>query len=522
MIPVLSRSQMRAFDQCASGQCGVPSLLLMENAGRGAADAVAQVLAERRPLGVLGARVVVVAGPGNNGGDGFVVARQLLTRGARAEVVLVGRAKTLGGDAGTNARAWGGVGGKLIELDDATEVPELDQALADAEVVIDALFGTGLAREVSGVMGIVIEHVNRCHALRVSLDMPSGLETDRGSVLGVAVKAHITVTFAHYKLGLLTSEGARLAGRVIPVDIGVPSALPAAIGHSAELMESSDVALLLQPRSPAAHKGTAGRVLIVAGSTGKTGAALLTAHGALRAGAGLVTIANYPDAIRALELRVLETMTASIDPDEPERSLDALLLHADAVAIGPGLGTDHRARRLVEYVLARHTGVTVADADALTILASVGREAQHARGRLILTPHPGEMGRLLGWSTSEVERNRFGAVEACAELTQAVILLKGPRTLIGSVGGYPAVNAAGCPALATGGSGDVLTGMCAALACLLEPREAALSAAHLHGLAAERWAQRVTSDRGLLAHEIADEVPHVIAALTAKDRPMPV
>jgi NAD(P)H-hydrate epimerase len=522
MIPVLSRAQMRAFDQHASERCHVPTLLLMENAGRGAADAIEQVLSARRPGGVLGARVIVLAGSGNNGGDGLVVARRLLTRGASVKVMLAGRASGLKGDARVNADAWRGLGGKLVEVADAGGMRELDRALRDAEALIDGLLGTGLDREVTGHYATLIERINRSRALKVSLDIPSGLDADRGTVLGSAVKADVTVTFAHHKLGLLTSDGARYAGRVILVDIGVPSALEADIGHSAQLVESSDVAMLIRPRSVAAHKGASGRVLVLAGSSGKGGAALLVSHGALRAGAGLVTIANFPDAVHALEQRVLEAMTARIDPDDIEASLDELLARTDAVAIGPGLGLDERARRVVDYVVLQHDGLKVVDADALTLFAERAQELRHAKGRLILTPHPGEMGRLLGWPTADVEADRFGAAQVCAEYTRAVVLLKGPRTLITALGSYPAVNAAGSPALATGGSGDVLSGVCAAMACHMAPREAALAAAHLHGLAAERWAQRVPSDRGLLAHEVADEIPHVIAALTAQRPAVPV
>jgi NAD(P)H-hydrate epimerase len=428
----------------------------------------------------------------------------------------------LKGDAHVNAEAWRGIGGKLVELVDANGMRELDRSLRDSEVVVDALLGTGLDREVTGHYATLIERINRCKGLRISLDIPSGLDADRGSILGSAVKAEVTVTFAHHKLGLLTSDGARQAGRVILVDIGVPATLQADIGHSAQLVESSDVAMLIRPRSVTAHKGSSGRVVVLAGSAGKTGAALLVAHGALRAGAGLVTIANFPEAIHALEQRVLEAMTARIDPDQVEGSLDEIVSRADAVAIGPGLGLDERARRIVDHVVLRYDGLKVVDADALTLFGDRAQELRNAKGKLILTPHPGEMGRLLGWSVADVEADRFGAVQICAEYTRAVVLLKGPRTLIGSLGSYPAVNAAGSPALATGGSGDVLAGICAALACQMAPREAALCAAHVHGMAAERWAQRVTSDRGLLAHEVADEIPHVIAALTAQRPLMPV
>lgn len=513
MIPVLSREQMRELDRHAIEACRVPSVVLMENAGRNAAGVVLRAL-EGGP-----SEVVIVAGTGNNGGDGFVVARRLLCAGHSAEVYLLGDPQALKGDARLNHDAWRGLGGRVTPVGDDAGVMALTAALASlepADVIVDALFGTGLDRPVEGARAQVIEAVNQSDARVFALDVPSGLDANTGAVLGIAVRAEATITFAHLKLGLLTPVGAEHSGDVHVVDIGVPGELFREVGCSALLFESDDARELVAPRSVAAHKGSAGHVFAVAGSAGKTGAALLVARGALRAGAGLATICTFPDAADSLDLRALEEMTARIDPAHVETSLDACLERADVVAIGPGLGLDERARRVAEHVVLSWNGTKVVDADALSAFAGRAAELARARGQLILTPHPGELARLLGTSVAEVERDRFGALERAVELTHAVVLLKGARTLVGAPGELPLVTSAGTPALATAGAGDVLSGVIAAFAKSTPPRFAAMLGAHVHALSAEAWAERTGSDRGLVAHEVADGVPGVLAALSGQ------
>ncbi len=516
MIPVLSRDQIRALDACAAGECNVPGVTLMENAGRGAAEVIDRLLKESGAQG----HVLVLCGPGNNGGDGFVVARRLLLAGRDVRVVLTVAAERLTGDARTNHDAWVGVGGDVTEIPSDAELGRLE--LGGAAVIVDALLGTGLDRDVEGRLRAIIERINAADALRVSLDIPSGLHADTGRVLGVAVRADVTVTFAQLKLGLCTSIGAEHAGEIEIADIGVPSSLHERVGHAANVVEAEDVAAAIAPRSLATHKGSAGRVIAVAGSPGKTGAALLVARGALRAGAGLVSICTSPEAADSLDRRVLEEMTLRIAPGRLEASLDEHLAGAAAVAVGPGVGLDAQARRVVDHVVLGWDGVKVVDADALTHFADRAGDLAKAAGRLILTPHPGEMGRLLGISASEVEADRFGALARAVELTRAVVLLKGARTLIGAPGELPIVNSSGTPALATAGAGDVLSGITLALACSLTPHQAAWCAAWIHGMAAEDWAEETGADRGLLAHEVADRVPGVLAGLATARRSLPV
>ncbi|HVY29315.1 MAG TPA: NAD(P)H-hydrate dehydratase [Polyangiaceae bacterium] len=516
MLPVLSAQQMRAYDRHATDVLGVPSIELMENAGRGAAERVAALLGVDITTPVAASanapvRVVVVAGAGNNGGDGFVVARRLGGVGVRVKTFLALPAEKLKGDALTNYQLLVESGASIVQLESST-VP-LVQALEAADVVVDALFGTGLDREIDGFLAQVIDSINRSapRCRKVALDLPSGLHADTGRVLGACVNADFTVTFAHRKLGLCTPRGAQRAGELTVVDIVKPTD-PSATGISAELLEASDVERWIMRRGSMAHKSSAGRVLVVAGSPGKLGAALLSAHGAQRAGAGLVTIATSPASADALDQRVLEAMTARIDASAPDAALQKLLEPMAAAVVGPGLGLDAGARRIVDAVVLGWGGPKVVDADAISHFA--GRAAELAQAKnVVLTPHAGELGRLLGVPYAEIDDDRFGAVARAVELTGAVVLLKGRYTIVGAPGSLPVVNPTGGPALATGGTGDVLSGIIAALCCELAPRDAAAAGAYLHGAAADAWsAAHGGADRGMLAHEIGDALPAALAA----------
>lgn len=509
MTPVLSRLQVREFDAHAIRACGVPGILLMENAGRGATDVLERELFAGN---ARGRRAVIVCGTGNNGGDGLVIARHLAVRGGAPVVFLTGEAHQVSGDARTQLDAWLGIGGAVCEMAPGRALTPLIDAMKDADVVVDALFGTGLDRAIDGWFADVIEATNGCRAPRLAVDLPSGLDADTGAALGAAIHARLTATFAFPKLGLLTPNGARLAGRVHVVDIGVPGALVADADSAAKVLHEGDIARWIEPRSPGAHKTSAGHVVVVAGSLGKVGAPQLATHGALRAGAGMVTIATWPEAALAVESSLREAMTARIDRMDAPRSLDAILKGKDAVVIGPGLGLDDGARAVVEYVIATWDGPIVIDADALTMFAgkpSVFMASKNA----ILTPHPGEMGRLLDKSPAQVEGDRFRAARELCAAAGAVVVLKGAHTIIAAPDSRLCVSPIACPALATAGSGDTLGGIIAAMACSMAPFEAACAGVMLHALAGQAWSHAHGGvDRGLLASEIADQLPLVLAA----------
>jgi NAD(P)H-hydrate epimerase len=400
------------------------------------------------------------------------------------------------------------------------DISTFREALSRASFVVDAVFGTGLSRAIDGRNAVVLEAMQEAKRPIVAVDVPSGLDADTGARLGVAIKADLTVTFVAHKLGLLTPRGAELAGKVVVTDIGVPPpsvGQPGGSSRAARLLERSDVAALVTPRALGAHKNAAGHVVVLAGSAGHVGAAVMCAHGAFRAGAGLVTIATWPEAAAQIEGRATEVMTARLAPERLEGSLDDVLSRATVVVVGPGFGKDERAKAAVRHVLASWGGPSVVDADALAMFAGDPDVFASAKGATILTPHPGELGVLLGVSARDIEADRFLSLASCVSRARSVTLLKGAHTLVGAPGETPVVNASGTPALATAGSGDVLSGTIAAMACTLEPFEAAFVGAHLHGLGAEAWSER-HGDRGLLAHEIADEYPGVMRQLLRVER----
>jgi NAD(P)H-hydrate epimerase len=497
MIPVLSREQMRAFDARAIQECRVPSLLLMENAGRGATDVL-----ERELLGgdADGKKAVVVCGTGNNGGDGFVVARHLLVRGARVVAWLVGAEDRLTPDARANRDAFVGVGGTV----GGGSLDTLRRALEQADVIVDGLFGTGLDRPVALEHADVVRAMNLAPTKRFALDVPSGLNANTGVPMGEAVRADVTVTFAHAKLGHMTASGAMHCGAVHVVDIGVPDDLAEA--PAAMAIEAADVAKLLRPRMQDAHKYRAGHVAVVGGSPGKTGASLLAARSALRAGAGACTIVSWPAVQAALQHQVLEIMTAPIEGDsEADRkaSLGRALSSKRALVLGPGLGLGDDARAVVAHALATFPGPIVVDADALTAHAGRHLELRAGRGVAILTPHSGELARLFGVNADDVDRDRFHWARRAARETHAVVVLKGAYSIVAAPDGRLVVCTSGNPVLAT---------VVAAMACSLDPFEAAQAGVYLHGAAGDRWRDE-RGDRGLLAGDLAEQLPEVIKGL---------
>jgi NAD(P)H-hydrate epimerase len=409
-------------------------------------------------------------------------------------------------------------------------LPGVREALREADLAVDALLGTGASRPVEGDLAELIGELNEASCPVVSLDVPSGLDADSGAVLGVAVEARLTVTFGYPKRGLFGAAGHAHTGELVTVDIGVP---PEAFeftdgsetGPAALLLTRGDVRALLQRRAPTAHKGSSGRVVVVAGSPGKIGAARLAARGALRAGAGLVTVATRAAAAAQLEQSALEEMTLRLDETDPAASLASELRGVDAFVLGPGLGRDATATRYVNAVLARPEPVVV-DADALHLVKDALADAC-AVGPRVLTPHPGEAGALLGVTAQDIEADRFGAAQRLADKSGAVVVLKGSRSVIASPGAAPWVCAFGAPVLATGGTGDVLSGILAACLVREKPLTAASLAVALHALAGEHCARgglpgaaaaTPELDRGVLAHEIADAVPWVVAELLAESR----
>jgi ADP-dependent NAD(P)H-hydrate dehydratase / NAD(P)H-hydrate epimerase len=434
-----------------------------------------------------------------------VVARHLRKHGLSPRCFLVGSRDKLRGDAATTLAVYERRGGSVVALD--VDMTLLEQALATATLVVDGVFGTGLDRPVTGTFAQAIQCIQKSGVPCVALDLPSGVDADTGAVLGVAVRATVTVTFAGHKRGLQQHPGAVLAGDVVVGSIG--ASLPTAA--DAYALEAHDIGAWLPPRQPDAHKGSAGHVLVVAGDAGRTGAALLAGTGALRAGAGLVTLCPRAGGRSALDAKVLELMTADLPSDHAAalRALHALVADKASVVLGPGFGTDTAAASLLRQAALTLPKPAVLDADALTAFGPDHAALASAAAPRVLTPHPGEAARMLGTTNAQVQSDRYAASRKLAEATCSVVVLKGARTVIASPDGATWVCPLDVPALGVAGTGDVLAGAIGALLCTLSPLEAAGTGVYLHALAGTLAAR---SDRGLLAHEVADALPEAVEA----------
>jgi hydroxyethylthiazole kinase-like uncharacterized protein yjeF len=517
VIPILDARRMRAAD-AETIRGGIASGDLMENAAAGICAAIGRAYPEWRSL-------TLVCGPGNNGGDGLAVGRLLAARGVRVTLFTLADPARYSGDPAENLARARASGLTPVSLAARNGFAALARALGDADGVVDALFGTGLSRPLSGSALRAVRALNASGRPVVSVDVPSGASSDGGSLPGTAVRASLTVALGAPKLCHVLAPASGLCGRVVVADIGIRREALERRARRLWLSEESDIRSLLPPRPLESHKGTFGRLAIVAGSRGKAGAAILAARGALRGGAGLVTVFCM-ESLEALIVGALpEAMTSGLPEsggalaERGARDLLRALSGYDAAVMGPGLGSAPGTARFLEEVLSHARLPVVADADALNAFA--GRPAFFARrpAATILTPHPGEAARLLSCDTSDVQADRLGSARALARRAGAIAVLKGAHTLVAAPAGEVAVNPTGTPLLATAGSGDVLAGLVGALlAGGLSPRAAAVAGAWLHGAAAEALVPRL-GDAGLLAHEIADSVPGVRAALRARRRP---
>jgi NAD(P)H-hydrate epimerase len=485
-------ADVRAIDQAAIQEFGLPGIDLMERAGAGAFAALRQRWPEARTLSAI-------CGGGNNGGDGYVVARLAHEQGFDVRVFPLSPSDSLKGDAGLAWQRYRDAGGAVLDF-----IPEDFEA---TEILVDALFGTGLDREVTGAAAEVIRAVNRYRdrgrthrpdrRAVVALDIASGLQADSGACLGPAIRADLTVTFVALKRGLFTGDGPEQSGEVILDDLGIPPRARQATRPSARLWKPPEPALPRRTRS--AHKGLYGHVLVVGGDHGYSGAARLAGEAAARVGAGLVSVATRPEHASVLNLTRPELMCRGVDhPFDLER----LLEQASVVAIGPGLGRSDWAQAFWAQVI--DTGLPlVVDADALNLLA----KTPVRRGDWVRTPHPGEAARLLGVNNAAIQRDRFAAVQELQSRYGGVAVLKGAGTLIQAEGEQPTVCTAGNPGMASGGMGDVLTGVIAGLiAQKLELPDAASLGVWLHAAAGDRAAR--DGERGLLA---SDLMPHLRA-----------
>jgi len=510
----VTAEEMRRLDALTI-ESGTPGDMLMERAGALAAE----VLRERFPR-ELRRGVVVVAGKGNNGGDALVIARYLRRWRVPVSVFLAAPEARLQGDARTNLLRWKRMRGPVHEMT-AGSLIALAEATAGAGVLVDGLFGTGLRGQIEEPSRAIIETLNAAPAPILAVDVPSGLDTDRGVPLGAAVQATVTATFAFPKVGLLLHPGAELAGEVVVADIGIRANAVARAEPRARLLTPDAVAASLPPRANDSHKGSYGHVLIAAGALGKSGAAALCGRAALRAGAGLVTLASPAPALVGQLVATPELMTRPFADDDgawtfgsegPARFL-AALDGKDSVVLGPGIGVTPATRALTRWLVESSSVPLVIDADGLNCLAGDLSCLDHKREPIVLTPHPGEMARLTGRSTAEVQADRMLAARELAERHGVVVVLKGSRTVIASPSGVVAINPTGNPGMASGGMGDALAGIIGALLAQgLEPTEAAETGVFWHGAAGDDVARR-QGEAGLLASDVIEALPPALMAM---------
>lgn len=501
-------AEVRELDRRSIEAIGVPGVALMENAGRGTAYAMHQRIA-------AGSRIAIFCGAGNNGGDGYVMARHLLELGHTPEVFLMGSIERIGGDAAINLRILEKMNLPIHQLHkgalpDDRFAPFLDH-IGPFDAWVDALLGTGLNSPVRGRYAGVIAYLKRVEGLVCSVDLPSGLNADTGQLHGSAVHADLTVTYGLSKPGLHLEPGRGLCGELITFPIGFPVHVLQEANLRGTLLNGDWASGRFTPRAANTHKGTYGHVFVVGGNTGKTGAAILSGTGAISSGAGLVTVGTSDVGVAQIAQVAWELMAEPWIGASKE-VLRQQLSRASVVALGPGLGQEPTTRALLRLVLEEARVPLVLDADALNIVAADLSLLELAQAPVIITPHPGEMARLTGQSSAEVVRESLAIARDFAQKHGVIVVLKTATTVVASPDGRYAINSSGTPGMASAGMGDVLTGVIASLVAQGEaPWDAACLGVWVHGRAGER-AARVTGERGLTARALLAALPEELAA----------
>lgn len=526
MIKVLLAKEMRELDRIAIEEQNIPGLTLMENAGAGVVR-----WTEEYKGPVHSKKITVVCGKGNNGGDGFVVARLLLQKGAQVRVLLLSPPDSIQGDAKINLDRLITIGGRIDLISELSQ-KTTQSMMNESDLIIDALFGTGLSSNTTGRIADFIEIINDSRKRNadssprvIAVDIPSGINADSGQNMGSAILADLTVTFGHPKRGHFLFPGATHAGVVKTVDIGIPKAVTDQANVSVYLLTASDFSSYLSERPRNSHKGSFGHVGVIAGSGGKSGAAILTSVAALRSGAGLVTLATPKSVEASLPSRPPEIMTFPL-PETPSRTLSSkgldlilqFLSDKKVVALGPGLSGHPQTETLIRKIVPSLTQPIVIDADGLNAFIGHLDLLSRSKAPLILTPHPGEMGRLLGLKAQAVQKDRLGIAKSFAQEHGVILVLKGANTVIATPEGALYFNPTGNAGMASAGTGDVLTGIIAGLIAQNHDIEFSVKlGVYLHGLAGDLAAQSV-GPVGFLAGEVSALIPKALAILSEHHR----
>ena len=515
---LVTADEMQRMDRATINDFGIPGRVLMESAGRGTVRVLLNLLEELDTPDVA-----VAAGRGNNGGDGFVVARYLAQLGLPVTVYLASTVDRVSGDAGENLSLLPKLDVPVVEIPDAAALDANSHRMNRHTAWVDALFGTGLNSDVRGHYVDLIRIINEAPHPVLAVDIPSGINADTGAICGTCVTADATATFAYPKIGHWQYPGAHHCGQLEVIDIGIPPTIADAEAPGQLLITGPAISDLLHPRQPWAHKGTTGHLLTVAGSPGKTGAASMCANAALRCGAGLVTAAVAEGIREPMEQLTVEAMTAGLPAPEGAlgmgnaAAIETLLEDKRCLALGPGLGMHDDTGDLVRHLVRNCSLPMVVDADGLNHLAASPEALKTHKGPLVLTPHPGEMARLCGCSTEAVQADRIAAARNMAAETDAVVVLKGARTVIAAPNGMVRLNPTGNAGMASGGMGDVLTGMIAGfLTQGHDPLSAAILGVYLHGDVADHLASKYGAI-GYLATDMLECIPQRIQRATTDD-----
>jgi len=507
-MKVVSAFQMKNLDRRAIEEFGIPGIVLMENAGR----ATIEVIDKYFPAMSM-RKIIIIAGSGNNGGDGFVIGRHLLNRGVEVEAFLLGNKTKVSGHAKVNLELYQKMR-PVQELHRQEDLMKFQTQRGDADLVIDAILGTGVNTDVRGLYRDIIDYINALPTPVVSVDIPSGIDASTGKIMGTAIYADLTVTFGLPKVGLLIHPGLDRVGILEVADISIPHYLVQEENIQVELLEAHELFPLLKQRDSNSHKGNYGHVLIIAGSVGKTGAAALSSDAALKIGAGLVTLGVPASLNPVMEVKLTEVMTEPLAETASQTlstkslpRIQELMEGKKVLALGPGISTHPETIAVVQHII-RNSGIPlIVDADGINALGQKPSVLQEAQCPIVLTPHPGEMSRLTGTSIEEVQDDRIGVAKKFAQEYGVVLVLKGARTIIAEPNGNIYINSTGNPGMASGGTGDVLTGMITGLVAQgYTISEASRLGVFLHGyIADEITAQR--GEMGLTATDIINRIP---------------
>jgi NAD(P)H-hydrate epimerase len=515
-MKLATSKEMQIIDNLASSEYKISSLILMENAGVQVTQTVKHFLGKN----VGGRKVMILVGKGNNGGDGLVVARHLVNAGVEVKVFLLVRSEEIKGDARTNLEILRHLPVSIITVIENRDLNVVRLALLSADLIVDAIYGTGFKGEVPLLVAQVIRLVNNRERSVIAIDVPSGLEADTGRVHGEAIRATCTVTLALPKLGLVLEPGAGLVGDLIVADISIPKALIDSQNIKRTLLDGMWCLQHLVKRRPEEHKGNYGHVLVLGGSEGLTGAVVLAGEAALRTGAGLVTVGVPVSLNSIIENKLTEVMSFAL-PETANKTLDPngllilenLFKRVAVVAVGPGMSRYPEAPELVRELLKMVSVPVIIDADGLNAVAEDVSMLKAAQFPVVLTPHPGEMSKLMGVSIEEIQENRIAAAKKAATQWGVIVVLKGNRTIVATPDEQIYVNTTGNPGMATGGTGDVLTGIIAGLIAQgLEPVISANLGVYVHGVVGDR-VREVKGMRGLIASDLIQQLPGVLREL---------